>query len=77
MPAIYPDGTPDVIAHIRDQAAALVCRVNPGGDRSSLRYALMVAAVTDAMVRKICLDLRDQGREDLARKVRTAWEGGQ
>ncbi len=64
----------DVIAVIREQADALVRRVNPGRDHTGAWFVPKVAEVTEAMVRKLCLDLNDQGGGDLARKIRIAWE---
>lgn len=64
----------DVIAHIREQAAALVRRANPGCHCTALWFAPKAAEVAEAMTRKLCLDLTDQGRSDLARKLRIAWD---
>jgi hypothetical protein len=72
--ATHYDSAADVIAHVRRQADALVRDVNPGRDYAGDWFAPKVAEVTEAMVRKLCLDLNDQGREDLARKIRIAWE---
>ena len=74
MATVYPNGTPDVIAHIRNAADAMVRRVNPGRDCSGPWFAPKVAEVAEAMTRKLCLDLVDQGRGDLARLIRIAWE---
>jgi hypothetical protein len=72
--SVYPNGVPDVITHIRREAAALVRRVNPGCDYCGPWFAPKVAEVAEAMVRKLCLDMSDKGRADLARKIRIAWE---
>lgn len=64
----------DVIAQIREQAAALTRRANPGCDSTASWFALKTADVAEAMTRKLCLDLADQGRPDLARKLRIAWD---
>ena len=64
----------DVIAQIREQAAALARRANPGYDSTAPWFAPKVAEVAEAMTRKLCLDLTDQGRPDLARKLRIAWD---
>jgi hypothetical protein len=71
----YQD-TRDVIAHIREQAAALVLRVNQGRVFPAAALSAKTAEVAEAMTRKVCLDLSDQGRADLARKIRLAWETG-
>jgi len=68
---------PDLIAHIREQADALVRKVNPGCDYSGAWFAPKVAEVAGALVRRICLDNVAEGRADLARKVRLAWEAAQ
>ena len=64
----------DVIAQLRDQAAALARRANPGRDSTAPWFAPKVAEVAEVMTRKLCLDLADQGRTDLARKLRIAWD---
>lgn len=64
----------DVITRIRDEADALVRRVNPGCDYSAPWFARKVAEVAETITRRLCLDLNDQGRADLARKIRIAWE---
>lgn len=74
MTTVYPNGTPDVIDHIRTQADTLVRRMNPGCDYSGPWFAPKVTEVAEAGARKICLDLIGQGRADLARKIRLAWD---
>ncbi len=64
----------DIIAQIREQAAALARRANPGRDYTAPWFAPKAAEVAEAMTRKLCLDLADQGRPDLARKIRIAWD---
>lgn len=64
----------DVIAQIGEQAAALVRRANPGRDYTASWFAPKAAEVAEAMTRKLCLDLAEQERPDLARKIRIAWE---
>lgn len=75
--AVHYESAADVVAHVRRQADTLVRDVNPGRDYSGDWFALKVAEVTEAMIRKLCLDLAGQGRQDLARKVRIAWERSQ
>ena len=74
MTGPYPGGVPDVITHIRNAADALVRRVNPGRDYTAPWFAPKVAETAEVMVRRLCLDFVDQGRDDLARKIRIAWE---
>jgi hypothetical protein len=64
----------DVITGIRDMADAMVRKVNPGCDYTGPWFAPKVAETAEAMTRKVCLDLKDKGRADLARLIRIAWE---
>jgi len=69
-----PGTAAGVVAHIREQAAVLVARVNPAADASSPAFAAKCAEVAEALTRRLCLDLAGQGRAELARKIRIAWE---
>lgn len=64
----------DVIDRIRAEADALVRRVNPGQDYSAQWFAPKVAEVAETFTRRLCLNLVDLGRPDLARVIRIAWE---
>jgi hypothetical protein len=64
----------EVIAGIREQADMLVRRVNPGRDSASPAFAAKSREVAEVITRRLCLDLNDQDRPDLARKIRIAWE---
>lgn len=64
----------DVIVQIREQATALARRANPDCDSTAPWFAPKAAEIAEAMTRKLCLDLVDQGRSDLARKLRIAWD---
>ena len=64
----------DVITDIRAEADALVRRVNPGCDYNGPWFAPKVAETAEALTRRVCLSLKDRGRDDLARKIRIAWE---
>lgn len=63
-----------VIAFIREQAAGLVTRVNPGCDTASPAFAAKCGEVAETLTRRLCLDLNEQDRGDLARKIRLAWD---
>jgi hypothetical protein len=71
----YPTAA-EVVAHVREQAATLVARVNPGRAWAAGEYEAKTAEVAEAMVRKLALDLAERGRPDLARKIRIARERG-
>jgi hypothetical protein len=66
--------TADVITRIKAEADAMVRRVNPGCDYTGPWFAPKVAEVAETLTRRLCLDLNDQGRGDLARLIRIAWE---
>lgn len=64
----------DLIGHIKSEADAMVRRVNPGCDYTGPWFAPKVAEVAETLTRRLCLDLNEQGRPDLARKIRIEWE---
>lgn len=64
----------DVIAGIREEAETLVWTVNPGRTWTAEDFAAKTTEVTEAMTRKVTAGLTAQGRADLARKIRIAWE---
>jgi hypothetical protein len=63
----------DVIAVIYRKARELTARVNPGADVTTQAFAAKRTEVAEVITRRLCLDLNDQGRGDLARKIRLAW----
>lgn len=69
--------SPDLIADIREQAEALVRRVNPGCDYAGAWFAPKVAEVAEVIVRRVCLGNVAEGRAGLARKIRLAWEASE
>jgi hypothetical protein len=64
----------DVIAVIYRKAGELTARVNPGADVTAPAFAAKRAEVAEVITRRLCLNLNDQGRADLARKIRLAWD---
>jgi hypothetical protein len=64
----------DVIAVIYRKSGELVARVNPGANPASPAFAAKRAEVAEAVTRRLCADLNGQGRADLSRKIRLAWD---
>jgi hypothetical protein len=64
----------DVITRIKQEADALVRRVNPDCDYTGPWFAPKVAEVAETITRRLYLNLTDQARPDLARLIRIAWE---
>lgn len=69
-----PGNAIDVITFINTQADELVRRVNPGCDYTGPWFGPKVAEVAETLTRGLCLTLNDQGRSDLSRLIRIAWE---
>ena len=67
----------DLVSHIREQAATLVRNVNPGMRHSGPAFDAKVAEVADAMARRLCQMNTDNGRPDIARQIRIAWNAAQ
>lgn len=62
----------DAIAHIREQAALLVLRVNEGRAWTGTEFADKTAEVYAAMLAKLTANLTGTGRADLAAIIMAA-----
>ncbi|HMH92539.1 MAG TPA: hypothetical protein VK586_15815 [Streptosporangiaceae bacterium] len=63
----------DALAVVYRKAGELTARVNPGADVTSPAFAAKRAEVAEVITRRLCADLTGQGRPDLSRKIRLAW----
>lgn len=59
----------DVLDHVREQAALLVFRMNPGREWADGEFAAKVEEVYWAMLRRLVEKLEAMGRFDLSAKI--------
>jgi hypothetical protein len=62
------------VTYIHGQSRAMVLKANPGFAWAPGQLDAKTAEVAEVLTRRLCLDLIDQGRADLARTIRIAWE---